>query len=259
MLRPVDRVCPLLALAVDARTVVDGVDPAHACHALAEPISLDRHLQAQLCLTPRHDRCERYLQHVAQRGGRPGRATVADGLVSTRMVLAPEPAWRGIAGRARRGRSGRAAVVGGAVLAATMAGAALARPALDGELSIVDAAPLSTPSPEPSLVTEPRVSASASPTLGPTATPTPPAPSQPAATAAPTATSDPTPTVAPTPAPTPAQTPAPTVTARTYVVEAGDTLAAIAQQFASSVAAIQAANGIEDPDEILVGQTLLIP
>jgi LysM repeat protein len=42
------------------------------------------------------------------------------------------------------------------------------------------------------------------------------------------------------------------------VVE-GDTLAEIAQRFGTSVGALQAANGIEDPDEIQVGQVLVIP
>jgi spore germination protein len=42
-------------------------------------------------------------------------------------------------------------------------------------------------------------------------------------------------------------------------VAEGDTLAAIAQQFGTSVEALQEANGIEDPDEIVVGQVLVIP
>jgi LysM repeat protein len=42
------------------------------------------------------------------------------------------------------------------------------------------------------------------------------------------------------------------------VVE-GDTLALIAQRFGTTVEALQAANGIEDPDEIVIGQVLVIP
>ena len=53
------------------------------------------------------------------------------------------------------------------------------------------------------------------------------------------------------PTPPPAQT--------TYVVQQGDTLAAIAQQFGTTVEALQAANGIEDPNEIIIGQVLVIP
>ena len=43
------------------------------------------------------------------------------------------------------------------------------------------------------------------------------------------------------------------------MVQEGDTLASIAQQLGTTVAAIQSANGIEDPNEILIGQTLVIP
>ena len=42
-------------------------------------------------------------------------------------------------------------------------------------------------------------------------------------------------------------------------MQQGDTLAAIAQQFGTTAAALQAANGIEDPDEITIGQVLVIP
>lgn len=247
MLGAVDRVCPLLALIADRRTVVDGVDPNHACHALDEPMPLDRQYQAQLCLTSRHDRCERYLKHVAQRGGTPGRVALADGLVSTRLVLAPEPAWRGIAGRARRGGRGRAIAVGGAILLTSVAGAVLARPAMDGSLSVLNAVAAVTPSP------------TTAPAPTPSAAPTPPRPT-------PTVELSPSPSPSPTPSPTVAPTPAPTVTppatptpVRTYVVQEGDTLAGIAEQFGSTVAAIQAANDIEDPNEIIIGQTLVIP
>jgi LysM repeat protein len=43
------------------------------------------------------------------------------------------------------------------------------------------------------------------------------------------------------------------------VVQEGDTLAAIAQRFGTTVEAMQAANGIEDPNEIIIGQVLVIP
>jgi len=43
------------------------------------------------------------------------------------------------------------------------------------------------------------------------------------------------------------------------VVQEGDTLAAIAQRFGTTVAALQQANGIDDPNEIIVGQVLTIP
>lgn len=246
MLDGVDRVCPLLALAADGRSVVDGVDPGHACHALDEPMPLERQQQAQLCLTARHDRCPRYLQHVARRGGTPGRVAVADGFVSTRMVLAPEPVWRGIAGRARGGRSGRVAAAGGAVLALSVAGAALAGPALDGSLSVLDTAALVI-GPSPTASSLPVASSGPRPTATPTESPSP----LPSLTPTPSAT--PSPTVVPTAVPT--ATPAPV---QTYVVQEGDTLAEIAQRFGTTVAALQAANEIEDPNQITIGQTLVI-
>ena len=43
------------------------------------------------------------------------------------------------------------------------------------------------------------------------------------------------------------------------MVQEGDTLAAIAQRFGTTASAIQAANGIDDPDEIVIGQVLVIP
>lgn len=44
-----------------------------------------------------------------------------------------------------------------------------------------------------------------------------------------------------------------------YVVGAGDSLAGIAQQFNTTVAAVAAANGISDPSRIFIGQRLAIP
>jgi LysM repeat protein len=44
-----------------------------------------------------------------------------------------------------------------------------------------------------------------------------------------------------------------------YVVREGDSLSIIADRFNVSEGAIMAANGLEDPDRILVGQELVIP
>ena len=54
----------------------------------------------------------------------------------------------------------------------------------------------------------------------------------------------------------PETTPAPSQTI--YIVQEGDTLNLIAQQFGTTVAAIQAANGLTGT-EINVGQELIIP
>jgi LysM repeat protein len=246
-----DRVCPLLGLAFDRRTAMDGVDGAHRCHAEAPPAPLDPRLQAQRCLTAAHQRCERYLAFHARAGRRPGPAPIGDGLVSTRLVLTPEPAWRGIAGRARR--APRGPLVAGAVAAVALAtaGVAVGAAVLDGRIQLggvaasssplATATPVATPTampPEPSPTASVRASA-----------PAVPSPSAPSATPAPT----PVVTVAPTPAPTP-----PPV-AQTYTVQEGDTLAGIAERFGTSVDTLQELNGIDDPDEIVIGQVLSLP
>lgn len=59
-----------------------------------------------------------------------------------------------------------------------------------------------------------------------------------------------------TPGPPPVPTPG---VEQRYVVREGDTLSAIAARFAVSEEAILDANGITDPDRILVGQELIIP
>lgn len=47
--------------------------------------------------------------------------------------------------------------------------------------------------------------------------------------------------------------------ARAYQVRTGDTLSDISRQFGVSIAALMGANGLTDPDLIVVGQTLTIP
>jgi LysM repeat protein len=56
-------------------------------------------------------------------------------------------------------------------------------------------------------------------------------------------------------APTTTAPPAPT----SYVVKRGDTLVAIAKQFGVAVGAIVFVNGLEDPDKLAEGTTLIIP
>jgi LysM repeat protein len=75
--------------------------------------------------------------------------------------------------------------------------------------------------------------------------------------------SPPTPTrvvlVAATPTPRPTFTPAPTPTPVMYVVKSGDTLLSIALEFGTTVAALQQANGIINPQSLQIGQELIIP
>jgi LysM repeat protein len=243
----VDRICPLLALDLDRRAVVDGVDAAHRCHATLPSVPVERHLQSGLCLTTGHARCERYQQHVGRTGViPPGRAPVGDGLVATRLVLAPEPSWRGIAGRARQARSGRL-VAAGVVVLVILGGALTAAVAGSGGLDL-------------GRLLGPGVTASPTASPTPSAAPATPSVSTPSSESPPTVTVAPSPTPAPTPVPTPPPTPQATPPPpQTYVVQAGDTLALIAQRFGATVDAIQAANGIEDPNEIVIGQVLIIP
>jgi hypothetical protein len=239
----VDRVCPLLGLQGDRRTAIDGVDGAHRCYAEELPIALDRGQQARLCLTTAHERCDRFLAHETRNGGlTPAGSGLVDGLVSTRMILAPDPAWRGIAGRARRAPAGSLLAIGAAGVALGIGGVAvasgLAGDVLRDAFAVAPSAGPPSPSPTPTATATPSVTPSATPT--PTVTPTP--------TPIPSPTPMPAPTVAPTPPPQ-----------ETYVVQEGDTLAAIAQRFGTTVSALQAANDIDDPDEIIIGQTLVIP
>jgi LysM repeat protein len=59
----------------------------------------------------------------------------------------------------------------------------------------------------------------------------------------------------------PTETPTipPTATPVTYTVKSGDTLGGIATELGISMEALMAANGLSDPDELAVGQVLLVP
>jgi 2',3'-cyclic-nucleotide 2'-phosphodiesterase/3'-nucleotidase len=92
-----------------------------------------------------------------------------------------------------------------------------------------------------------------------TGSPSPSAAATPAATTTerPTAAPSIAPSASPSPQPTPEPTPAPTQVV--YVVKSGDQLSRIAKKYGVTVAAIQAANNIKDPNLIRVGQKLIIP
>lgn len=99
-------------------------------------------------------------------------------------------------------------------------------------------------------VVEPAPVVSPTPTPKPTATPIP--------TPRPTATPTPTPTLTPTPSPTPTPTPTP-VGEQSYRVQLGDTLLRIAARFGVTVSALQSHNNISNPNSIRIGQLLKIP
>ena len=79
------------------------------------------------------------------------------------------------------------------------------------------------------------------------------------ATAAPTAGSTSAPTARPTARPTASPAPTPTPRPRTYKVQPGDTLSAIAARFGTTVKELAALNGITNPSLIRVGQVLKLP
>lgn len=225
-----DRICPYLALADDGRTVADGFDPEHRCHALSPPAALERSRQVQLCLTEAHARCERFeaarTAWLAASSGLPRVSPDVD-FGRTRLVLEPEAAWRNLSS------SSTARFTRPAVLVAAVALAVVALLVLSSIVGIFGGAPggdSPTPSASPSLAPSPSV-------------PVAPASTEPSASVAPASVP---------PAETPAATP------RTYVVKQGDTLNLIAQQFGTTVEAIQAANGLTGT-EINVGQVLIIP
>jgi LysM repeat protein len=226
----VDRLCPYLALADDGRTVADGFDPEHRCHALTPPAPLDRARQVQLCLTEAHARCERYgaarTAWLAASSGLP-RVAPDVAFARTRLVLEPEPAWRNLATSPSAGLSRRTVLVA-AVAAAVVA--LLVISSLIGILGGAPGGPSQTPLPSASEIATPLATAST------------------AASAAASASAAANATTPATPAPS----------QRTYVVQQGDTLNLIAQQFGTTVAAIQAANGLTGT-EINVGQVLIIP
>ena len=232
-----DRICPYLALADDGRTVADGFDAEHRCHALTPPAPLERARQVQLCLTEAHARCERFAAaRTAWLAASSGLPRVAPDVAfgRTRLTIEPEASWRGLSGPPRTRVSRRAMLVGTAVAAV------LVVLLLGNAFGLLGRAPASTPSPTPS------TSATATQTTAPTPSPSPPSP-----TAVPTAV--------PTPAPTAAPTATPAPTPRTYVVQKNDTLNAIAAKFHTTAQAIAAANGIKVSDTLNVGQVLIIP
>lgn len=184
----------------------------------------------QLCLTEAHARCERFeAARTAWLAASSGLPRVAPDVAfgRTRLVLEPEAAWRNLASSPSNGLSGPAILVAAVALAVV---GLLVFSSLFGILDGGAATESETASPSPSASASPEASL---------------APASSEASASAIATSSP-----------PAGTSAPPQT--TYVVKEGDTLNEIAQQFGTTVEAIQAANGLTGT-EIDIGQVLIIP
>jgi LysM repeat protein len=239
-----DRVCPFLAIASDARTVVDGFDADHRCHAERPAAEVDRQTQLTLCSTEAHRGCATYAaavkRHAATLAAPPPAPDAI--IVRTRLVLEPGPtrSLGTLAGpRVRRyGVAGVLAAVGvGAVVTGTAGGLA----------NLVGDQPGSRV--VPAVGGMPNGSLPATPTLTPPLLPSV-SPGSMAASATAVASASPT--------AVPSAAPQPTDGARTYIVVAGDTLGDIASAFGVSVSALMQANGLGS-DTITIGQVLVIP
>lgn len=244
---PTHELCPLL---LAERGAWRRSSPAreHRCAALGDdaPLALDK--QQRLCLTPAHRSCQTFQVATEPPAGDEG----APRPYATHRPyprMAPVVLDHGRLGtpiqRINVDRASGQLALGGLMGLAFLA-IAIARLGGVGDSGI--AAGAASPSPSAS-------SAMASPTARPTNRETPSAP--PPSTA-------PSPTIAPSPVATPPPTAPPTPTAvptpaRTYTVQAGDTLSVIAERFGTTVAVLAELNGIDDPSRIGIGQVLTLP
>jgi len=235
--------CPYL-VAADGAWRSAAPDPEHRCTAVAPPAPIAPAKQRRLCLEERHVTCATFL---AARGEL-GAPSTSDG-----EAAAPHPVAAGGPTRWRfarttpvvlersaglgflfrpGGRVGQAALVG---LVAVAFGVLVLARSTTGRLDVA------SPAPSPSAPAASTPAASLAPSPSPSSAPSP------------------TPTPVPSPSPSPAVTSSAPTSQRTYRVQAGDTLVAIAARFGTTVKAIAELNGISDPSRIRVGQILRIP
>jgi len=232
------RGCPFL-LAESGGWRLDLPSRDHRCAAFVPPAPLSPEKQTRLCLTAEHTACPTYLASLAARtarlGSTPGDRATRWGLARTTTVIEDPGGVRAWLLGAALDRRRWPAIP--AVLLVT----ALATLAVSGFGADVPSSSVATASPR---------------------APTPPPPTRAPATAAPATVAPtaapPSPTVAPTAAPTPALTSV-EPTFRTYTVQSGDTLSAIAARFDTTVAAIVNLNDLNNANNLRVGQELLIP
>jgi len=238
-------ICPYLGLVDDPASHLAYASDAQRCHAGKRPVRVDSVKQATDCLTGRHVTCSRYRPLVST-PGRPNGLAVA---VADVTVDRSQKGRRKASERSRTGLSARRAAsmlivaiaVFGMAAAGLLVGTGLATRWSDG----------SSPTAQPAAAAD-----RGSPTAGLAST----APATPLPTPSPTPTPTQTGTSAsPSAPPTRSAPPSAASTPRVYVVRRGDTLLSIARQQGISVAALKAANVIDDPNLILVGQKLVIP
>lgn len=234
--------CPYLRSAAGYR--LGHSSREHVCDAIGPHARIRGDKQTSLCLSGRHTDCQTYLTAQSLDARRPELiaerrhwTTTIPTVVAGAPISASAPAV-GVPHVAvpsavlRIGRSQRLYAVTVAVL--MLLAVALV---LYARVLPMLSASGSTPTPAPSQ-SVPVVQATTSPNVGAT-TPA---------------------SVSPLPSPsTTRAAPSATVHARTYVVQPGDTVQKIARQFNTTRAALQAANGIEDPTKLPIGRVLIIP
>jgi LysM repeat protein len=248
-------VCPHLGLVDDPATYFLYPSSAQRCHAKdGRPTSIDATKQAQACLVVEHVRCGRYVPPKSVATGLPMPAGVSAGSRSEPVGETSVRSRRRDSSREPGRREPGRRAVGLALFMLLLIVVAATGIMLGSQLA-GGSGGVTPDSATPGAMTSASPPASAPPpSLQPTPAPTlPPATSvqSPAATPAPTPKPTATPKLTPKPIASPTQV--------THVVTSGETLWSIAQQHGVTVAALQAANGIKDPDIIVTGQTLVIP
>lgn len=227
-------VCPYLGLPGDPQSHFSFPEGGHRCSAMDGEARIDLAFQAGTCLSSEYTSCARFRSAT-----HPPMSPVAGVTVTTAA-----------AGPVRTSR--RRTFVRGLIGVALLAGVGVASITLAILIAGINRESAGTSPTVPPF-------AAASPTSEPSASatplPTPTASATPSASPVVTATPAPSATASPTPQPTPTLEPTPIV----YVVEQGDTLRRIAAFYGVTVAAVVEANDLADPDDIRVGQGLIIP
>jgi LysM repeat protein len=211
--------------------------PDHRCTAVTPAAAVSSGTQRALCLRDKHTSCDAFQAATAQRqsdltlsGIDPGRISGSRiGRAARSAPVALDRPGR-VAASAKLAAFSRSATGAGLAIAAVLALSAVVL----ARLPAGDAA--SEPPAAGAFVASPRTDAQS--VLPATATPPPTTPR-------------------PSPSPTPSATPsaAPSV----YVVQAGDTLSAIAARFDTTIAVLVELNGIEDAAHLQIGQELRLP
>jgi LysM repeat protein len=231
--------CPFLIAAAGAYRM-SVPDREHRCAAFVPATSLAPSKQARLCLTANHLGCATYLASTSARQARTGHGERLEragrwGLARTMPVIEEVGGLRATLGALIADRRTWPAIP--AVLLATL----LLALGLSSSWGTAPLTAVASPTATPKSQVSPR------PTTAPTRTAGPGASEQP---------SLPAPSATPVPTPGASATPAPAFT--TYKVRTGDTLYVIAQQFHTTVKAIQQLNGLSGTT-LHIGQVLKIP